>query len=123
MLEFPVQEADPLLDPTPVVLKRDAFEICAVSIASQSSQIVKSIYPMLAVASTSRPTDNDVSNAGHWRSPLDGLPSAAIIDHAEITVSLTSFSRAVKLQVPLSDGRSNKLPNTKGISAVCVGPR
>ena len=65
MLEFSVQEADPLLDLTPVVLKRDAFKVCAVSIAYQSSQIVKSIYPMLAVVSTLRPTDNDVSNAGH----------------------------------------------------------
>ena len=62
--------------------------------------------------------------AGHWNAPFDvGSPYSAMDVHAEIRELLMRSSADVKLQVPLGVGWSTRLPNTKGISAVCVGPK
>jgi len=70
------------------------------------------------------PSDCEALKAGHWNAPFDvGSPYSAMDVHAETMEALMRSSADVKLQVPFGGGWSTRLPNTKGISAVCVGPK
>lgn len=103
---------------------KPASPTSAALIASKSSQTEKSSMPGTGTSLNVTPIVAFLpAKRGHVALEFVGRRISAMFVQALSMKSLSMSSWAEKLHVPFGIGKPSTLPNTNGISDVCVGPR